>query len=302
MSLAPLASDQAYSAPGYMTQGDLAADDRRVSLRNHVSWGAVFAGVAAALVIQLLLNVLGVGVGMSAFQVGGDTAGNPTAGTFSINAGIWLVGSGVVASLVGGIAAGRLCGSSRASTAGWHGFISWSVSTLLVAWLLSSALGGILGSTFSAVGSTLGGVGKTAASAVGGAASSADGGALQGQVRKLVDPNGAQSVQDNILSYIRASVSGDQKTADASRDQAVNSLAKAANISPEEARTRLTQLQQQTQQGIDQAKQQATQAAEEARKAAAEGGLYGSAALVLGAIAAWIGGLIGTARREISDL
>lgn len=301
MSLAPLASDQAYSAPGYMTHGDLAADDRRVNLRNHVSWGAVFAGVAAALVIQLLLNMLGVGVGMSAFQVGGDTASNPTVGGFSINAGIWLVVSGVIASLIGGIAAGRLCGTSRPSTAGWHGFISWAVSTLVVVWLLSSALSGIVGGTFSALGSTFGGLGKTVASTVG-AASSGDGGALQSQVRKLVDPNGAQSVQDNVMSYIKASVSGDQKAADASRDQAVNSLAKAANISPEEARTRLTQLQQQTQQGIDQAKQQATQAAEEARKAAAQGGLYGFAALVLGAIAAWIGGVIGTARREVSDI
>ena len=302
MSLAPLASDQAYSAPGYMVHEDLSADDRRVSLRNHVSWGAILAGVVAALVMQLLINMLGVGIGLSSFQLGGDTAANPSAGGFSINAGIWLVASGVVASLIGGVAAGRLCGTSRASTAGWHGFISWSVSTLLVAWLLSSALGGVLGGAFSALGSTLGTVGKTAASAVGGAASSADGGALQSQVRKLIDPNGAQSVQDSVLAYIRASVSGDQKTADASRDQAVNSLSRAANISPDEARNRITQLQQQTQQTVDQAKQQATQAAEDARKAAAQGGLYGFAALLLGAIAAWIGGLIGTARREVPDM
>jgi len=302
VSLAPLASDQAYSAPGYITHGDLSADDRRVSLRNHVSWGAVLAGVAAALVMQLLINMLGLGVGLSSFQVGGDAAANPTAGAFSVNAGIWLVGSGVVASLIGGIAAGRLCGTSRGSTAGWHGFISWSVSTLLVAWLLSSALGGVLGSTFGALGSTLGGIGKTAASAVGGAASSADSGALQAQVRKLVNPSDTQSVQDNVASYIRASVSGDQKTADASRDEAVNSLSQAAHITPDEARSRLTQLQQQTQQTVDQAKQQGTQAAEEARKTAAQGGLYGFAALLLGAIAAWIGGVLGTARREISEI
>lgn len=302
MSLAPLASDQAYSAPGYLMQGDMSADDRRVSLRNHVSWGAVLAGVAAALVIQLLVNTLGVGIGMSSFQVGGDTAGNPTAGTFSVNAGIWLVASGVVASLIGGIAAGRLCGTSRGSTAGWHGFIAWSVSTLLVTWLLSSTLGGVLGGTFSALGSTLGGMGKTVASAVGGAVPSAEGGALQSQVHKLVSPGDSQSVQDSVVSYIRASVGGDQKTADASRDEAVNSLSQAAHMTPDEARSKLTQLQQQTQQAADQAKQQATQAAEEARKAAAQGGLYGFAALLLGAIAGWIGGVLGTARRELSDL
>jgi len=298
LALAPLTADQTYSAPGYIGADDVSAYDRRVNLRNRVSWGAVLAGVAAALVVQLLVNMLGLGIGLSSFQVGGDTAANPTASAFSLNAAIWWVGSGIVASLIGGITAGRLCGAGRASTAGWHGFVSWCAATLLLAWLLTSAVGGILGGTFSALGSTLGGVGKSAAAAVTGAAQSADGGALQSQVRGLVNPNDGQTVQDNITSYIRASVSGDQKAADASRDQAVNSLSHAANITPDEARNRLNQLQQQTQQAVDQARQQATQAAEATRKSAAQAGLYGFAALLLGAIAAWIGGALGTARHE----
>ena len=44
-------------------------DDRRTMLCNRISWGAVLAGVAVSLVMQLLLNVLGVGIGMSSLDL-----------------------------------------------------------------------------------------------------------------------------------------------------------------------------------------------------------------------------------------
>src|SRR5947208_1593612 len=40
-------------------------DDRSTHWMNRASWGAIIAGVVAALVIQLLLNMLGVGIGLS---------------------------------------------------------------------------------------------------------------------------------------------------------------------------------------------------------------------------------------------
>jgi hypothetical protein len=49
---------------------------------------------------------------------------------------------------------------------------------------------------------------------------------------------------------------------------------------------------------MDRAKQQATQAAEVARKGASRAGLFGFVALVLGAVAAWFGGGVGTPRPE----
>lgn len=274
-------------------------DDQRTHLRNRISWGAIFAGVAAALVVQLLLNVLGVGIGASAVDAA-NTADNPTAGNFSMTAGIWWTVSGIIASLVGGIAAGRLCGTSDGNTARWHGFVSWCVATLVLVYLLSSAVGGIIGGTFNALGSTLGGTGKAAASAATGISQNTDGDALQGQVRRLVNPNDAQNAQDSVMTYIRASVSGDKQAADAARERAIDGLAKTANISPDEARTRLTQADQQYRQTVDTAKQKATQAAEATRKGVASAGIFGFIALVLGALAAWLGGGIGAPRRELA--
>ena len=104
-------------------------------------------------------------------------------------------------------------------------------------------------------------------------------------------------MQNSLITYIRASVSGDQQAANAARDQAVNGLARVANISPDEARNRLNQVEQQYRQTLQQAKQQAARAGEVARKDASRAGIFGFIALVLGGIAAWFGGGLGTPRK-----
>ena len=82
----------------------------------------------------------------------------------------------------------------------------------------------------------------------------------------------------------------------------MNGLARIANITPDEARGRLDQLTQQVQQTAQKTKQQAAAAADVARERASQAGIYGFVALVLTAIAAWLGGWAGTPRRETSLL
>jgi len=272
-------------------------DDRLTNLRNRVSWGAILAGVVAALVIQLLLNILGVGIGASSLDAA-NIGDNPTASGFSLTAGIWWTLSGIVASFGGGVVAGRLCGTSDNNTAHWHGLVSWCAATLVIFYLLTSAVGGIIGGTFNALGSTVGAAGKGAASAVSGIAQTTNGDALQAQMQRLVNPNDAQSAQDDIMTYVRASISGDQAAASAARDRAVDGLAKTAKITPDEARTRLQQAEQQARQSADQVKAKAQQAAEATRKGVASAGIFGFVALALGAVAAWFGGGTGAPRRE----
>ncbi len=100
------------------------------------------------------------------------------------------------------------------------------------------------------------------------------------------------------MAYFRASMSADEASAAAARDRAVNNLAKTANISPDEARTRLQQAEQQARQGADQVQQKAQQAAEATRKGLASAGIFGFVALALGAVASWLGGGAGAPRRE----
>jgi hypothetical protein len=141
-----------------VTERTVVADDRRTNLLNRISWGAALAGVITALVVQILINMLGVGIGLSSMSAA-DTANNPDASSFSTSAGIWYVVSGIVASFVGGAVAGRLCGSPHVNTARWHGFVAWATTTLVIFYLLTSAAGGLIGGAFNALGSTLSGVG-----------------------------------------------------------------------------------------------------------------------------------------------
>ena len=64
------------------------AEDARTILINKVSWGAVLAGVVVALVTQLVLNLLGIGIGAATLDPG--TGDNPSAASFSIGAGCGL--------------------------------------------------------------------------------------------------------------------------------------------------------------------------------------------------------------------
>src|SRR5215204_5906566 len=119
------------------------AEDARTIMLNRVSWGAVLAGVVVALVTQLVLNMIGIGIGAATLDPA--TGDNPSASGFSLSAGIWWTVSGILASLAGGYAAGRLSGKPKTSTAGWHGLTTWAVTTLVVFYLLTSTIGGILG-------------------------------------------------------------------------------------------------------------------------------------------------------------
>src|SRR4030081_2424325 len=139
-------------------------DHARTIMLTQGSWGAVFAGATIALVVQIILNMVGIGVGLSTVDIAAGDA--PSAGSLSVGAGIWWVISGVVAAAIGGYIAGRLSGKASQSTTAYHGLIAWAVSTLTVVYLLSSAASGLIGGTVSTASSALGGAGKVIGGAV----------------------------------------------------------------------------------------------------------------------------------------
>lgn len=104
-----------------------------------LSWGAVFAGVIVALAAHLILNLLGIGIGLA-----GATGG---AGMewVSTGFGLWWTIAGIIAAAIGGWIAGRTLGSADRSDGMIHGLLSWAGATLVIAFLLTTAAGGILG-------------------------------------------------------------------------------------------------------------------------------------------------------------
>ena len=281
------------------------AEDQRTILLNEIAWGAVLAGVVVALVTQLLLNMLGLGIGIATLNPG--TSDNPSATSLSIGAGIWWTLSGVLASLVGGYAAGRLSGRPKEATAAWHGLTAWAFTTLVIFYLLSSTVGGVLGGVYNTVSGALSGVGRTAASTMSVAAPalaqvSDPFSAIESSMRDATGGNDPAALRDTAISAVRAALTGDQAQAQEARERAAAAVARAQNIPIEEARQQVAGYEQQYRQAADQARQQATRAADTAARVVSRGALFGFFALALGALAAWFGGRAGAVYPTLTDL
>lgn len=115
--------------------------------QNRVSWGAIFAGVVVALALYILLSLLGLGIGLS--TINPTTDENPVSTSLGIGVGIWSVISLVVALFAGGWVAGRLSGVARHTAGLLHGLVVWSLSTVFLMYLLTTAVGSVLGGAMS---------------------------------------------------------------------------------------------------------------------------------------------------------
>jgi hypothetical protein len=276
------------------------AEDARTILINRISWGAVFAGAVIALVTQLILNMIGLGIG--AATIDPRAVDNPQASSLSLGAAVWWTLSGIIAALLGGYVAGRLAGRPKQSTAGWHGLVSWGLTTLVVFYLLTSTLGGIVGGAYRTLTNIAGGVAQTAGASVQTAVQAAAPAltrmtdpmsSIEQSVRSAAGGNDPAALRDAAASAVRALLTGDPQQMQEARDRAAQALAKAQNIPVEQARGQVQQYEQQYRQAVDQATQQAMRAAEVTTSAVSRASLFGALALILGAIAAWFGGRMG---------
>jgi hypothetical protein len=134
--------------------------DRRQPL---MRWGAVFAGTALAVGLWILLQTLGMGLGLAAVDT--DDAGSLKA--VGIGTGIWSVIAPLIALFIGAYVAGRLAGAREVRVGGTHGAVGWSLATVIGLWAMVSIV------------STL----ASGAARIGGAAAHVTGTAISGATR-----------------------------------------------------------------------------------------------------------------------
>ncbi len=112
---------------------------------SRIGWGAVIAGFFIATVTQILLNALGVAIGLSAVGAEGQTSGT----AIGIGAGIWTVLSSIISIFVGAWIAGRYTSIPERGEGSLQGALVWSLSLIFFIWVatmgVGSALGGIMG-------------------------------------------------------------------------------------------------------------------------------------------------------------
>jgi len=278
--------------------GYTAREDAHAILVNKVSWGAILAGVVVGLVVQVLLTMLGVGIG--AATIDPATNGSPAASTFSVASGIWYAVSGIIASFAGGYMAARMSGKTVATTGALHGLTTWAFTTLLILYLLSTAVGNIVGGTFRGIAGAVGGLGQTVAQAAGPMLQDANPiDAIQNQIQAT--GNDPQALNNAAMNAMRALVTGDQAGADQARAQAAQALANARGIPLDQAQQQVAQMEEKYRQAVDQAKQAAAEAADKAASVVSTGALVAFVALLLGAIAGWLGGRSGVVHPVFAD-
>lgn len=155
-----------------------------------VSWGAIFAGAAAAAGLSLILLILGAGLGFATTSPWSGEGISAT--TFGVSTILWVIFMAFAASAIGGYIAGRL----RTKWVGVHtnevyfrdtahGFLAWSVATLATAAFLSSVTGAIISSGVKAGSSMMGGLASTASATAGQV--ELNGGELEESVDYFVD-------------------------------------------------------------------------------------------------------------------
>jgi hypothetical protein len=260
--------------------------------RSRLSWGAILAGVVLSLITQLLINMIGVALG--AASVAPLSGTGPSALSLSTGAGIWFALSSILAALAGGYAAGRFSGTQNESNAGWHGLTTWALTTLLLFYLLTSAAGGLLGG--------LGAAARSTAQIAGPALVIIDPfSSIEQQLRGTTSSNDPAALRDSAIAAVKAAVTGDPTVAAEARERAAQALAKAENISVENARTQVQQFEQQYRQAVDSAKQQAVRAADDAAKAVSRAALLGAISLILGGLAGWLGGRMAAGEQSLGE-
>jgi hypothetical protein len=271
------------------------AEDARTIMLNRVSWGAVLAGVVVALVTHVILNLIGIGVGAATLEPAAGAANNPSPTTFSVGAGIWWTVSGIIAAAAGGYTAGRLAGRPKESVAGWHGLTAWAFTTLVIFYLLTTALGGLVGGAYRTVTEAAGTVASASGSAIQTTMSRAADpfAAVEQSIRSATGGNDPAALRDAAVAAMRAALTGDQGQAQAARDRASQLIAQAQNIPIEQARQQVQQYEQQYRQSVEAASRQATEAADVVADSIATGALVSAIALLLGALSAWFAGRMG---------
>lgn len=110
---------------------------------SRVRWGAVFAGLLIAMVTQILLGLLGLAVGLTAFTPGEADPG------LGIGSSIWLVISTLISVFVGAMVASWWANVPYRIEGVLHGVLTWSLFLIVTLFLIGSGIGNLIGGAFN---------------------------------------------------------------------------------------------------------------------------------------------------------
>jgi hypothetical protein len=195
-----------HTESGYDRPASAAIVEGAAPLFRRMSWGSIFAGVIIAVVIQLVLSLIGAGIGFTtADPIAHDS---PDASSIGVGAAVWWAVSSVLALFTGGWVAGHLAGAPGRTDAMLHGLVAWGLASLLGAYLVATAVTSIVKGGATAAGTAVAAAGSGIAAAAGPMTDAAkkqlqDNGitmdSLKGQAQQLMAQTGKPALQPDAI-------------------------------------------------------------------------------------------------------
>jgi hypothetical protein len=261
-----------------------------------VSWGAILAGVVIAFAVEIMVALLGAGIGLSLVDPGAADA--PGAGSVGIGALAWWAIGTIIALVAGSYAAVRAAGLSRPVEGTVHGLSIWAATLLITLYLMTSAVGGILGGAFRTIGSLAGAAGSGVSAVAPTVSQSAglDPDAIKTRVEALLaqapaDPGQMtpEAASKAVIAAIPAVLKGGE-AGQTAENHIADIVAAQAHVSHDEAMKRIDQTRQDLVSAKNDAVDTARSAAAMTAHIAARTSVVAFIVMLLGAIAAgWAG-------------
>ncbi len=314
------------------------AGERDRNLFKRISWGAVIAGFLLAAVINLTLNLLGIGIGLGSIE---PTEPNGMPNALGMGSIIWYVVSTIISLVAGGWVAAHLAGVPTRWDSVLHGLLTWCLFAIFSFYLLTTAVGKIIGVTGSVVGQAFSMVGQGASAVVPELADLAQQELQQSNIsiqnikseaQQILRQTGKDDLQpgnledkaqqagqqikntadnpaqlDEVIQRVFAK--GDSVISDVDKEAIVNVIVARTDQSEAEAKQTVdnwVNQYQQAKQKFNAMKQQAEvkarQVAENVSSAISKAAIAGFFGLIIGAIASGGGGLLGRPKHPEKEL
>ena len=268
-----------------------------LSRPRRISWGAVFAGVLIAIIVQVTLNLLGLAIG--AAVVDPSEAINPVGPTFSTGAVIWIAASTLLGIFAGGYVAAHLAGIPDELDGVLHGLLTWALGTILVFFLLTSTASSVLSGVSTLVAEGIGLIGASVEDVAPEVLEAFD--VRDGVIASIEEEVGTVEGVDNTTTNTElviavanlARMDAESEGVAEARQVAVDILVEQTEMTPTEAQAMIDDWEAQYRQAMANADEVAEEAAANFADAlAATSGIL-FLTLVIGAFAGGAGGFVG---------
>lgn len=297
----------------YAASADRVADT--VVVESGFSWRAALAGVAVALAVSSVIHLLGAALGMTPTSV--EAESTPSATTLGIAASIWLTVSTAIGMLAGAYVAGYAVPCLARRDGATRGVVVWAVTIMIVGLVGTTALmratGTAMQGAASVASTTIGSVIGAGGAGLGGMVAQQSQGGQNGSqgsqggmgdlARQLTEDLSAmpparmspeQATQE--LGRLASKRIGEGQWAPGDKQRAAELLARINGTAPDEAMGRIDAAEARIEQQAQQMQQTAKEAAEIAARGVAGAAYWAFFTVVIGLLAAALGGHFGARR------